>query len=133
MRGLGSYLMMVAASGHYFLLATALTYSWPSSTSTSMTSTSGGSMATSGTVVVTSTTGGTFTSSDRNPTVDDENDAEALAESDGDSSDGLSTGAIAGISAAVLALVGGGIGLAFKHNSIHCCTFNQHISHSSPA
>ncbi|CAM9796942.1 unnamed protein product, partial [Ectocarpus sp. 13 AM-2016] len=47
---------------------------------------------------------------------------------EGDSgSDDLSGGAIAAISAAVLAVVGGGLGVAFKHNSIHCCQ-TQHFN-----
>ncbi|CBN76522.1 expressed unknown protein [Ectocarpus siliculosus] len=51
---------------------------------------------------------------------------------DGDDSGGddLSSGAIAAISAVVLAVVGGGLGVAFKHNNIHCCQ-TTHFSSSA--
>ncbi|CAM9799198.1 unnamed protein product [Ectocarpus fasciculatus] len=52
---------------------------------------------------------------------------ETPADEDDGGDDDLSGGAIAAISAAVLAVVGGGLGVAFKHNNIHCCQ-TQHIS-----
>ncbi|CAN0191185.1 unnamed protein product [Ectocarpus fasciculatus] len=55
---------------------------------------------------------------------------ETASEEDGSGSDGLSEGAIAAISAAILALVGGGLTVAFKNNNIHCC-HTQHVFNSA--